>query len=107
MANWYIQKNPLIGPHFNKPFFFFIELGGIAIAPHPYQDKEDLKPGFIMKPSFGVVPCLIDKDVICLSVTLTTFLGVFLQYHRSSKLVLKQQESSTLKLLYQEWEDGY
>ena len=39
------------------------ELGGIAIAPHPELNLKQLKPGFVMKPSFGVIPHLIDKDV--------------------------------------------
>ena len=43
------------------------ELGGIAIAPHPNLDLKQLKPGFIMKPSFGVIPHLFDKDV-CISI---------------------------------------
>ena len=46
----------------------YIELGGIAIAPHPKLAVQELKPGFIMKPSFGVKPrLLIDKDVSCSS----------------------------------------
>ena len=40
------------------------ELGGIAIAPHPKLSPKELKPGYIMKPSFGVIPCLIDKKVV-------------------------------------------
>ena len=45
------------------------ELGGIAIAPPPKLNLEQLKPGFIMKPSFGVVPRLID-DNVCNSIFL-------------------------------------
>ena len=51
---------------FNVKFIFLhnnTELGGIAIAPHPKLAVQELKPGFIMKPSFGVKPRLIDKDV--------------------------------------------
>ena len=48
---------------YNK-FILCTELGGIAIAPHPQLTLQELKPGFIMKPSFGVIPRLIDDDVI-------------------------------------------
>ena len=48
--------------------FFCIELGGIAIAPHPKLAVQELKPGFIMKPSFGVIPRLIDEKVSCSSI---------------------------------------
>ena len=39
------------------------ELGGIAISPLPKPTLLSLKNGKAMKPSFGVVPCLIDKEV--------------------------------------------
>ena len=68
VANWYVPSpvdNSYFGPYFMRVCFFYTELGGIAIAPHPKLKLEELKPGFIMKPSFGVIPFLIDKDVIC------------------------------------------
>ena len=41
------------------------ETGGIAITPLPQSEK---KPGFIMKPFFGVEPVLMDDKVSVLSI---------------------------------------
>ena len=37
--------------------FTFAETGGIAITPLPQSEK---KPGFVMRPFFGVEPVLVD-----------------------------------------------
>ena len=42
------------------PFLTFPETGGIAISPLPQSEK---KPGFIMKPFFGVEPVLMNPKV--------------------------------------------
>ena len=44
------------------------ETGGIAITPLPQSEK---KPGFIMKPFFGVEPVLMDDKASVLSITKT------------------------------------
>lgn len=44
------------------------ETGGIAITPLPQSER---KPGFIMKPFFGVEPVLMDDNVSVKSVTKT------------------------------------
>ena len=58
--------------------FICTELGGIAIAPHPKMAVRELKPGCIMKPSFGVIPYLIDEDVICSYLILSSIDSWFL-----------------------------
>ena len=66
VANWYVYPAPdQLHSVCNYPPYC-TELGGIAIAPHAKMSLDELKPGFIMKPSFGVIPCLIDNDVITL-----------------------------------------
>ena len=47
-------------------YFNIAETGGIAITPH-LQSEE--KPGFIMKPFFGVEPVLMDDNASVKSVT--------------------------------------
>ena len=49
-------------------YFNIAETGGIAITPHPQSEK---KPGFIMKPFFGVEPVLMDDNASVKSVTKT------------------------------------
>ena len=46
--------------------FNIAETGGIAITPLPQSER---KPGFIMKPFFGVEPVLMNDNVSVLSVT--------------------------------------
>ena len=48
--------------------FNVAETGGIAISPLPQSEK---KPGFIMKPFFGVEPVLLDENASVKSVTKT------------------------------------
>ena len=47
--------------------FNIAETGGIAICPLPQSEK---RPGFIMKPFFGVEPVLLDDNASAKSVTI-------------------------------------
>ncbi len=42
---------------------YFTETGGINIAPLPAYECNPLKPGFVMKPFFGVQPVIVDNQV--------------------------------------------
>ena len=46
--------------------FNIAETGGIAITPLPQSER---KPGFIMKPFFGVEPVLMDDNASVLFIT--------------------------------------
>ena len=63
----------------------FIELGGIAMSPPP--GIKSLKPGKAMKPSFGVVPLIVDVKVV--SKCNFTYIMVFYKWqlfvHRMGK----------------------
>ena len=39
------------------------ETGGIAIAPRPSPDDHTPKPGYPMRPFFGIEPVLVDDQV--------------------------------------------
>ena len=41
----------------------YTETGGVTIAPHPAPKRVKPKPGFSMKPFYGVLPVLVDEQV--------------------------------------------
>ena len=43
--------------------FCLPETGGISIAPRPSPDDSTPKPGFPMRPFFGIQPVLVDDQV--------------------------------------------
>ena len=42
----------------------YTETGGIAIAPRPSPDDSTPKPGYPMRPFYGIEPVLVD-DKVC------------------------------------------
>ena len=48
----------------------FTETGGISIAPRPSPNNQTPKPGFPMRPFFGIEPVLVDEEVNCVCTSL-------------------------------------
>lgn len=55
----------------------FTETGGISIAPRPSPNNQTPKPGFPMRPFFGIEPVLVDEEVNCVCTSLCVKQGLF------------------------------
>ena len=65
------------------------------ITPRPSPNDHTPKPGFPMRPFFGIEPVLVDEKVYMYTCTFVNFVNLYIHVH-----VPLHKKSLSLKLLY-------